>query len=169
MGHGEARSLCESQRQQLHGTQGGPHHLQDPVLPVVPAHDLAREPMQAQQFANLVGVARRQKDLETPSFKPFDDGDEKRYVRRIIQVDPYFPGGEAGRHLAVFNATLVNRLCLGDAQAHSRRSTCQVLYGLSGSYGWLDGQRALVHLSNPCDFLNHVILLSRGQSGIHRQ
>jgi hypothetical protein len=56
----------------------------------VPAYHLARETMQAQQFANLIRVSRRQEDLVTPSFKPFDDGYEKRHVRRVIEVDPNF-------------------------------------------------------------------------------
>ena len=62
--------------------------FQDFVLAVMLSDDLSIHLVVFQKFAYLVGVPGGDKQVITSCPKFIDDRTEKRYMRRIIQIDP---------------------------------------------------------------------------------
>jgi hypothetical protein len=113
--HSQIGPFFERQRQQLKGPQSGPHQFQNPLLPIVPTHDSAREVVQLQEFAHLVGIPRRQKNLMPFFLELFDDGEKEGNMWRVVEIDPDFFRACTRRRFRPFKAIFLPRLRLGQA------------------------------------------------------
>src|SRR5579862_2659284 len=88
MRHCQIRPFPQKKWQQLHRADTSANYLEGSVLSPVRSNNPARDTVQSNQVANLVGILGSKNDV-VPSFpKLVDNRQEKWDVWRVIQINP---------------------------------------------------------------------------------
>jgi hypothetical protein len=90
MRNGKVGPLEYDDGEQAQRTPTGSDYFEDASLAPVAPYYLAGEMVKLQEFTDLVGIPGREDDFIPFLLELFDNWQEKRDVRRIIQIDPDF-------------------------------------------------------------------------------
>src|ERR1017187_5847241 len=88
MRNGKVGPLEYDDGEQAQRTPTGSDYFEDASLAPVAPYYLAGEMVKLQEFTDLVGIPGREDDFIPFLLELFDNWQEKRDVRRIIQIDP---------------------------------------------------------------------------------
>jgi hypothetical protein len=88
MGEGDIGPVPEVEGSELTGTPRQSQDFHHAVPTMMPPDSDVSQALLLGEFADLKCIPRRQNDTVSAPFQFPDDGDEKRDVRRVVEIDP---------------------------------------------------------------------------------